>query len=190
MHRAAGHVRGESDTLLQCKYARHNGAGIVRASGDIDLPNVHLFAEMLDQALGDSQTVIIDLAEVSYIDSTGLNVLIGLHEQCARRKTNMAVVFTSRNLWRIFSVLSLQDVFRVFPTVDAALRALSHSDGRGGQPLAASRRASPSTAGTKAADAVRLTVGIRTSDASMPSEPARSARGDRPEARSATRRAL
>ena len=137
MHRAASHVRGESDTLLQCKYARHNGAGIVRASGDIDLPNVHLFAEMLDQALGDSESVIVDLAEVSYIDSTGLNVLIGLHEQCARRRTNMAVVFTSRNLWRIFSVLDLQEVFRVFPTVDAALRALSHRDERGGHPVMA-----------------------------------------------------
>ena len=112
--------------LLECTYVRRNGVGIVRVSGEIDLTNARLLAEMLDAALGDRRTIIVDLAEVSTIDSTGLNVLIRMHEQCVRRKTDIAVVFTSRNLRRIFSVLSLENVFRIFPTVDAALRALSH----------------------------------------------------------------
>lgn len=122
-------AKAEPAALLECTYVRRNGAGIVRVSGEIDLPNVHLLAEMLDAALGDRRTIIVDLAGVSTIDSTGLNVLIRVHERCALRQANMAVVFTSRNLRRIFSVLSLEDVFGIFPTVDAALRALSHSEG-------------------------------------------------------------
>ena len=120
---------GESDTLLRCMYARHHGASIVRASGEIDVPNVHLLAEMLEAALGDRRTIIVDLTGVSNIDSTGLNVLIRMHEQCALRNVSMAVVYTSQNLRRIFSVLSLENVLRIFPTVDWALRALSRSEG-------------------------------------------------------------
>lgn len=140
VHGADGDARSGPDALLQCRYARRNGAGIVRASGEIDLRNVHRLAEILDQALSDSRTVIVDFGGVSYIDSTGLNTLVRLHEQCAQRKTGMAVVVTSRTLRRIFSVLGLQDVFRIFPTVDAALQALSHPDGPGG-PSANGRRA-------------------------------------------------
>jgi len=112
--------------LLQCKYARRNGASIVRASGEIDLNSLHLLEEMLGRAIDDSQVLVVDLREASHIDSTGLHMLVGAHERCMRRKMKMAVVFTSSHLWRIFSVLSLQDMFHIFPSVDAALQALSH----------------------------------------------------------------
>jgi anti-anti-sigma factor len=126
-----GRVRGGSDAQLVCRYARRNEVGIVHASGEIDLHNVHRLAEMLDQALSNNRTVIVNFAEVSYIDSTGLNMLMRRHERCAQRNITMVVVFTSRHLWRIFSVLSLEDVFRIFPSVDAALQVLSRLDGSG-----------------------------------------------------------
>lgn len=132
-------AKTEPAALLECTHARRNGAGIVRVSGEIDLPNVHLLAEMLEAALDDRRTIIVDLTGVSNIDSTGLNVLIRMHEQCALRKVNMAVVYTSQTLRRIFSVLSLENVFRIFPTVDAALRALSHSEGPRNLPAAGVR---------------------------------------------------
>ena len=125
---APSRVRGAPDTLLHCKYARRNGVGIVHASGEIDLHNIHRLAEILDGALGDNRTVIIDFAEVRYIDSTGLNMLMRLHERCTQHKTTLLMV-TSRHVRWIFSVLSLQDVFRIFPSVDAALRAVSQPDG-------------------------------------------------------------
>ncbi|HLJ62078.1 MAG TPA: anti-sigma factor antagonist [bacterium] len=127
--RADDRLDGKSDAFLQCRYTRRNGASIVRASGEIDLNNVHLVEEMLGRALSDSRTVVVDLAETSYMDSTGLNMLVRVHEQAARRHTTMAVVVTSRSLSRIFSVLSLQNVFRIFQSVDAALQALSHPAG-------------------------------------------------------------
>ena len=118
-------AKTEPAALLECTYFRRHRAGIVRVSGEIALPNIHLLAEMLDAALSDRRTIIVDLTGVSTIDSTGLNVLIRAHEQCGLRRTIMAVVFTSQTLRRIFSVLSLENVFRIFPTVDAALRAPS-----------------------------------------------------------------
>lgn len=122
-------AKTEPATLLECTYVRRNGAGIVRVSGELDLPNIHLLAEMLDAVLDDRRTIIVDLAGVSTIDSTGLNLLIRAHEQCALRRANMAVVFTSQNLQRVFSVLSLENLFQIFPTVDAAIRALSLTEG-------------------------------------------------------------
>ena len=118
-------AKTEPAELLECIYVRRNGAGVVRVSGELDLPNVHLVAEMLDAVLDDRRTIVVDLARVFTIDSTGLNLLIRMHEQCGLRKANMAVVFTSQSLRRIFSVLSLENVFQIFPTVDAAIRALS-----------------------------------------------------------------
>lgn len=140
-HAVDGHAHGASDAQLQCSYARRNGAGIVRASGEVNLHNVHLLGEMLDGALGNNRAVVVDFAGVSYIDSTGLNMLLRLHERCAQRATTMAVVLTSRHLWRVFSVLSLQDVIRIFPSVEAALQALPHPDDGPGRPSARGQEA-------------------------------------------------
>lgn len=122
-------AKTEPAELLECTYVRRNGAGVVRVSGKLDLPNVHLLAEMLDAVHDDRPAIVVDLAGVSTIDSTGLNLLMRMHERCALRKANMAVVFTSQSLRRIFSVLSLENVFQIFPTVDAAIRALSLTEG-------------------------------------------------------------
>lgn len=66
---------------------------------------------MLGRTLDDGKAVIVDLEETSYINGTGLNMLVRVRERSAAGNTRMILVFTSSHLWRIFSVLSLQTMF-------------------------------------------------------------------------------
>jgi len=103
--------------------------------GEIDLANAHVLKAILDRAHRDGRPVVVDLQETSYIDSTGLHPLVKAH---GTSRAPLAVAFTSDLLSRIFSVLSLQDLIAVYPSVDAAVKALSRTNG-GGTPRHASQ---------------------------------------------------
>ena len=48
--------------------------------GDVDISNAHLFKKQLETALEEKrQNITIDLSALSYIDSTGLGVIIGAY---------------------------------------------------------------------------------------------------------------
>ena len=48
--------------------------------GEVDISNAHLFKKQLETALAEKrQNITIDLMGLSYIDSTGLGVIIGAY---------------------------------------------------------------------------------------------------------------
>jgi anti-sigma B factor antagonist len=51
---------------------------VVTATGDIDLANVAEFQKMLTKAAADSDSITVDLSEVSYCDSTAVRALFAV----------------------------------------------------------------------------------------------------------------
>ena len=56
---------------------RDDGALVLTAAGEIDLTNIDAFVAALDEAASarDDTTVVVDLSDVEYLDSGGINVL-------------------------------------------------------------------------------------------------------------------
>jgi len=121
-------VEWGSDNPLHCTLDKRETINVVTVRGEVDLSNVHTLEDVCDQGLRSSSLpLIVDLSRVAYIDSTGLNTLIKVHDRCHARRVEFAVTFTSTLMWRIFSVLSLQQKIQIFPTVQAATEALHWS---------------------------------------------------------------
>jgi anti-anti-sigma factor len=102
-----------------------DGVTVIRVRGEIDLANARTLDEALNRAAQAALPVVVDLGETSYIDSTGLHLLVKRNVAPGPR---LAVVFTSDLMRRIFTVLSLQELIPVYPSVPAAVAALSQSD--------------------------------------------------------------
>lgn len=114
----------DSDVRLQCKWVKLPNASIVQVGGEVDLANVHLLRESLDH-VGRYGAPTIDLTNVTYMDSTGMNVLMQFQEKSDRvQEGRVAVVFGATVVLRVFSALSLQDRIEVFPDVETAVSAL------------------------------------------------------------------
>jgi len=123
--RLRGSSNGDGDGVLKCEIAELQTASVVKVEGEIDLANIDVLDGALHKALKRRLPMVIELRDVSYIDSTGVNALVKTYERCLVLKTEVALVFTSPQLWRIFSVLSLQSLFPIFPDVDTALERFS-----------------------------------------------------------------
>jgi len=51
---------------------------VVTASGDIDLANVNEFSDVLTRAAADSDTITVDLSDVTYCDSAAVRALFAV----------------------------------------------------------------------------------------------------------------
>jgi anti-anti-sigma factor len=111
-----------TDEAVRCEYTRQDGVGIVRASGEIDLSNIHRFEELLDRAIAaEDSAVVVDLTKAASIDSAGLNALMRIYERAKERHLPFGVATATASIRRLFSLVSLQNV-AVFSSVEDALR--------------------------------------------------------------------
>lgn len=67
--------------------------------------------------------VVVDLAQVTYIDSSGLAVLIEAMQNVGRYGGSFALAGLQDGVRPIFEIARLDQVFRIFPDAKAALAA-------------------------------------------------------------------
>jgi anti-sigma B factor antagonist len=69
-----------SDQLLAIRYEQLDGSLLVQLSGELDLSNAHEVQHELERAVQARPRVVIDLAEVEYLDSQGLRLIKKLND--------------------------------------------------------------------------------------------------------------
>ena len=72
-------TRAMGSLRLTCQVEKAEFADIVRPSGDVDLSTTSILGHALATAFSQGRHVIVDLSEVTYLDSTGLRELLAHH---------------------------------------------------------------------------------------------------------------
>jgi serine/threonine-protein kinase RsbW len=101
----------------------------VRTSGDVDAVNVPLIRDTIDEAISAGcRTVVLDLSEVDYIDSSALGLLVWADHRLSPLAGTLLLAGAGRDVARILELSGLigvaPSVF-VAESVDAALTGLS-----------------------------------------------------------------
>lgn len=94
---------------------------VLSATGDVDLATAATFRDAGLEALGIEPTVfVIDLSQVTFMDSTGLGVLVLLRRKARARRTDLRLV-SSRRTDAILKLSGLTSVFEIHPSLASAL---------------------------------------------------------------------
>ena len=97
---------------------------VLPLEGEIDLhvsPRIAAaLAAMIDEK---PKQLVVDLSQVSYIDSSGLAVLIEAMQNMAQHDGMFALAGLQDGVRPIFEIARLDQVFRIFPDVESALAA-------------------------------------------------------------------
>jgi anti-sigma B factor antagonist len=100
-----------------------DGGCIVRLGGELDLYNAPAVREALTEAAADQpKRVIVDLAEVEFIDSTALGVLIEARTKLPNRR-GFLLAGPGLETRRALEISGLDRHFAVHANVDEALAA-------------------------------------------------------------------
>lgn len=86
----------------------------VAARGEVDVSNAGELRDALDAALAEKPAEIeCDLAEVPYIDSTGIGVLVGVAHRAKEAGARFAVARPQRNVARVLGMLGVTDELNI-----------------------------------------------------------------------------
>jgi anti-sigma B factor antagonist len=95
---------------------------VVSVSGEVDLATSPELRDALNAALEASTQVVIDLSQVSFLDSTGLGVLVQAHQRAEAEGASLRLVVTESSVRRVIDVTGLSRVFSLHDSLGAATR--------------------------------------------------------------------
>jgi len=97
---------------------------VVHVGGEIDVYTAPLLRERLDEHISVGRShLIVDLEGVSFMDSTGLGVLVGRLKLVRAQNGTLRLVCASERILKVFAITGLDKVFQIYPTVDDAFAA-------------------------------------------------------------------
>ncbi len=116
--------RMSNELPAACPMPREDLPNVLPLEGEIDLhvsPNVVASLKMMAEKK--PPQVIVDLTRVSYIDSSGLAALIEGMQNVQEYGGQFALAGLQEPVRLIFEIARLDQVFRIFPDIDAAVAA-------------------------------------------------------------------
>ena len=100
-----------------------DGITVIRPSGPLTIRNFFEFQDLTRSV--DSPVLIIDLANVAYMDSAALGTLLGVHVSRGRHNRKYALIHVNDRLMTMLTVSGVRDVLVTFPNLAEAEAALA-----------------------------------------------------------------
>lgn len=104
---------------LEISDTDHDGWTVVRTAGEVDVATAPALRDRLTELVeGGAVNVVVDLEDVSFIDSTGLGVLVGAVRRARSAGGDVRIVCTNHRIQKVFEATGLHEVFTIGGTVD------------------------------------------------------------------------
>ena len=79
--------------------------------GEVDISNAHYFKKQLESALAEvRQNIEINLSDLSYIDSTGLGVIIGVYGTIKKDGLSIKILNPRDNIKKLLNISGLDKI--------------------------------------------------------------------------------
>jgi len=99
---------------------------VLKIGGEIELSNA---AQLREALMGAAEAghagLVVDLAGVSFIDSTGIGVLVGALKRAREHGSTFVLAGAQRRVRRVFEITGLLGVFALAETVQDAIAQAS-----------------------------------------------------------------
>ena len=96
--------------------------GVAHLSGRLDIGSAAEMKKAFAEAVAaGSRRLVVDLGLVSFIDSSGLSALVSGLRAARQAGGDLRIAAAGEQPSALFSLTSLDQVFRLYPTVEAAV---------------------------------------------------------------------
>lgn len=101
---------------------------VLQVHGEVDVYSAPALKERIAESIsGAAPVVVIDLSNVEFMDSTGLGALVAARTTAVEAGGRLPVVCDRDRILKLFQITGLDGVFEVYPSVEAAVEALSQN---------------------------------------------------------------
>ena len=97
---------------------------VVAVSGEVDVYSAPALRDGLADLLQSGTSVVVDLTDVGFLDSTGLGALVAARTAASEHGASLPLVCTHQRILKLFTITGLDGVFRIHSSVSEALADL------------------------------------------------------------------
>jgi anti-anti-sigma factor len=102
------------DRPFSVRCEQHDGGAVVVVTGEVDMLTAPALREQLRAPQAQAETVVLDLREVSFMDSSGLGAIVGQHKRAREHGFRFAVaVGGATGVERILVLAQLTQVLEI-----------------------------------------------------------------------------
>ena len=111
---------------MQVKFSRKGTTLIVGIIGELDHHTAEYIRDKVDSEIIKSTTknVVFDFSRVSFMDSSGIGVIMGRYKNVQKLNGKTAIVNMSSQVRRILEMSGLLRVMPVFDNIDSAISGM------------------------------------------------------------------
>ncbi|NDU71702.1 anti-sigma factor antagonist [Actinomadura sp. DSM 109109] len=102
---------------------RDDRCTLVRVKGDIDVVSRARFEEALFEVVEAGGPVVVDMREVTFCDSTGLNAIVAANRRAGENGTPLALVALPPRVQRVFHITGIDKFIPIHDTLREAIGA-------------------------------------------------------------------
>ena len=102
----------------------HDSTGVIDLHGEINLGADQALGAAYERAVqADPRTVVLNFADVDYINSTGIALIVGLLARARKERRAVSAFGLSDHYREIFAITRLSDFMGIYPDEDSAVTA-------------------------------------------------------------------
>ncbi|MFD2672834.1 anti-sigma F factor antagonist [Marinicrinis sediminis] len=111
---------------MELEMDTHPSAVIVRLKGELDHHTADLVRSRMEEVIeqGNRPHVILSMKELTFMDSSGLGVILGRYKQLSNRGGKMVVCDMNESVYRLFEMSGLFKILTIEENEEHALSSL------------------------------------------------------------------
>lgn len=119
-------MRKKEGDILYLSVEKHNNNLLVQFRGELDHHTTENVRQKIDQQYFDQRikNIILDLRGLTFMDSSGIGLIMGRYRNCLEKNGKMAVVNDSVYVDKILRMSGLLKIINVYPTIESASEKL------------------------------------------------------------------
>jgi anti-sigma B factor antagonist len=104
----------DAPATLELSVSEENGEMVVRANGELDVNTAPDLREQLARLVTDgARRVVVDLSDISFVDSTALSVLVSALKRLRQSDGDLELASPNPSVRRVFEITGLTRLFTI-----------------------------------------------------------------------------
>jgi anti-sigma B factor antagonist len=104
----------EASTTLELTVSERDGEAVVRAAGELDVNTAPELREQLARLVSEgTRQIVVDLTDVSFVDSTALSVLVSALKRLRQADGDLQLASPNASVRRVFEITGLTRLFTI-----------------------------------------------------------------------------
>lgn len=112
-----------ADDGLRVVAERHGAAAVIRLAGELDIASAPQLTDTIRALEQPCDCIVLDLSELTFIDSTGLNLAVEQYKRAAADGFVFVMVGAQAHVQRVLELSDLNVALPVAPDVDSVIGA-------------------------------------------------------------------